>query len=487
MNRGVSRKSLLSLVIVAILSGCNRSGPTLPESTVKVPERYTAQQSVEGPTTFQPQQQLVSEEPIPQQWWQLFQSQALTGLLQQGLENSPTLEVAEARLRAVEALYRGEQDDLQLPSADLLMSGSRAQSSGATVGQIGSGSVLSMQSATLQLGYRVDLFGANKQKLRGSHAQVLQQQYQLEHARVTLAANIVNSAIQIASLEAQMSALAKIIKDEGAHLSVTEQRYQIGVIPKSDLLGQRASLAQTRTRMPTLKRAHALAQHQLALLLGTTIAEVKLPALSFDQIQLPQRLPLTLPSELTRQRADVLAAEAALQQAAAAVGIATANRYPTLDLSARFGTEANQLSDLLSGGSTVWGLGAGLLHPLFHGDTLEAKERAAVATYQQQSARYRQQVLRAFREVADALRSLQLDSEQLALTEEADRLASETLRLVEQQHRQGAVSYLMLLNAQRQLQQARIQSIQSHAALYSDTVSLLVALGGGWWNPIKEQ
>ena len=130
----------------------------------------------------------------------------------------------------------------------------------------------------------------------------------------------------------------------------------------------------------------------------------------------------------------------------------------------------------------MWGVGAGLLHPLFHGDALRAQEASAVASYDQLAAEYRQQVLMAFREVADALRALHLDSEQLALTEEADRLASETLKLVEQQHKQGAVSYLTLLNAQRLLQQSRIDLIQARAALYVDSATLMVALGGGWWS-----
>ncbi len=200
---------------------------------------------------------------------------------------------------------------------------------------------------------------------------------------------------------------------------------------------------------------------------------------------LPETLPLSLPSTLTRQRADVLAAEALLQQQAAVVGVAAASRYPTLDLSASYGSEGNQLSDLFSGGSVAWGLGAGLLHPLFHGEALAAKEQAALEQFNVEAANYRQTVLSAFREVSDALRTLQLDTQQMVLTREANQLAEETLALVRQQHRQGAVSYLTLLNAQRQMQQTSIQAIQAQAALYRDSAALIVALGGGWWNVLE--
>lgn len=473
---------LFPLLAAAVtLAGCTTAGPKLQEVKMAVPDHYTTLPAEQGGASIHAQQLRVDQQ-IPQQWWQLFRSESLSRLVEQGLSSSPTLEAAAARLRAAEALYRAQHDTLLRPSLDASFATHRLQSSGAAVGQTGSGSVLSIHNASLQLAYRIDLFGGQQQQLLGAEAAVAIERYRVEHTRVTLAASIVTTAVQIASLEAQMVALQSIIKDESAHLAVTEQQYQIGVIPKSDLLSQRASLAQTRTEMPVLKRAQALAQHQLALLLGATVDRAATPKLELEQMLLPESLPLTLPSTLTRQRADIRTAEALLQQAAAAVGVATANRYPTLDLSGSLGTEGNQLSDLLGGGSTVWGLGAGLLHPLFHGEALEAKERAAVARYDQVAAEYRQQVLTAFREVADALRALQLDSEQLALTEEADRLASETLALVEQQHRQGAVSYLTLLNAQRQVQQATIQSIQARAALYSDSAALLVALGGGWWN-----
>lgn len=481
----------ISVLAALSLSGCaslqSEVAPELPSSEVHLPDHYTTLASDQGVTTMEGLQQLTPSIPIPQQWWQLFQSDVLNQLVEQGLANSPTVEMAQAQLAAAEALYRSEQDAVQLPAVNLAVNGSRTATSGALVGQVGSGSRLSVEQLELQLSYRLDLYGGQAARLRSRQAAALLEQYQLEQARVVLSANIINRAVMIASLEAQMEALQQIIADESAQLAVTEQQYQIGVIPKSDLLSQRSSLAQTRTRMPPMQKSHALARNQLALLLGGTVAELNLPKVDLESITLPQQLPLSLPSSLTRQRADVLAARALLEQQAAAVGVAAAKRYPSLDLSASYGSQVNELSDLLSGGAVVWGLGAGLLHPLFHGDALAAKERAALEQFNVQAAHYRQTVLDAFREVADALHSLQLDSEQLALSREADRLASETLLLVQQQHQQGAVSYLTLLNAQRQLQQARIQYIQARAALYSGSASLLVALGGGWWNPVEEK
>lgn len=481
MMRWITMAATLSMV------GCTSVTPNLPSHEVNLPGHYTLLSGEQGPTTIEGIQQIDSTFSLSQQWWTLFQSDEITALVEQGLENSPTLAAAQGRLRAAEALYRSEQDAAQLPTVDLSINGSRTESSGALVGQVGSGSMLSLEQIELQMSYRVDLFGGEAAKVRNQQAAVMLEQYQLEQARVVLSGNIVNTVLQIASLEAQMEALQQIIEDEAAQLAVTEQQYQIGVIPKSDLLGQRASLAQTRTQMPALQKSHVLAQHQLALLLGETAVTLNLPKVDLMRVTLPQQLPFTLPSEMTRQRADVHAAQALLEQRAAAVGIAAANRYPSLSLSANYGAQSNDLSDLMSGSAVIWGVGAGLLHPLFHGEVLAAREQSAVEQFNAQAATYRQTVLNAFREVADALRTLQLDSEQLALSQDADRLASQTLQLVEQQHHQGAVSYLTLLNAQRQLQQTRIQTIQARTALYRDSVALLVALGGGWWNSVEEK
>jgi len=195
---------------------------------------------------------------------------------------------------------------------------------------------------------------------------------------------------------------------------------------------------------------------------------------------MPEAAPVTMPSTLTNRRPDVRASEAILHQANAQVGVATANLYPHLTLSASYASETSRFGDLFSAGTAIWGLGAGLTQPLFHGGELRAKRRAALAMFDQAAALYRQSVLTAFQDVANALLALDMDSQQLDLQVEADQLASETLDLIRVQYRQGAVSYLALLDAQRYYQQAHIGLIKARVALYNDTAALIYALGGGW-------
>lgn len=171
-----------------------------------------------------------------------------------------------------------------------------------------------------------------------------------------------------------------------------------------------------------------------------------------------------------------------MRAASARVGVATANLYPRITLTGRFGSEASGPGALFRPESAVWGLGAGLLQPLFRGGELQAERRAAEAAYDSAAAIYRETVLQAFRDVADVLRALESDAAALRAEAEAEEAARATLDLAQKQYRLGASGYLALLDAQRRHHQARIALVQAQAARLTDTAALFQALGGGWWN-----
>ena len=192
-----------------------------------------------------------------------------------------------------------------------------------------------------------------------------------------------------------------------------------------------------------------------------------------------------MPSDLVRQRPDILSAEALLHAASARVGVATANLYPQLTLSGNLGTESVGAGRLFKSDSSVWGLGAGLVAPIFSGGQLQANRRAAIAAFDAAAANYRQTILTAFANVADALRALQTDAFALQAQIEAQRQARDAFNMASYQFNVGGASYLTLLNAQQQLQQTRIAVVQAQADRFADTVALFQALGGGWWNSIE--
>jgi NodT family efflux transporter outer membrane factor (OMF) lipoprotein len=260
----------------------------------------------------------------------------------------------------------------------------------------------------------------------------------------------------------------------------------LGAVSRSDVLVQQTQLAQTRATLPPLENAFYQVRHQLAVLVGKLPGDAgSLPRFDIQTLELPQELPVSLPSLLVRQRPDIQASEALLHAASAQIGVATANLYPSITLTGNYGSVTNKLGELFRPDTIIWNLGAGLLQPLFHGGELLAKRRAAIAAYDQALALYRQTVLQAFLNVADVLRALESDADALKIQSEAEAAARKNLKLTRQQFEFGALSYLSMLVVQRQYQQARISLIQAQATRFADTAALFQALGGGWWYPVQ--
>jgi NodT family efflux transporter outer membrane factor (OMF) lipoprotein len=234
--------------------------------------------------------------------------------------------------------------------------------------------------------------------------------------------------------------------------------------------------------VPGLEKALAQAQHRLAVLAGRTPDDASVPDFVLDGFTLPEQLPVSVPAKLVRQRPDVQAAEAQLHQATAAVGLATANLLPQLNLTGSIGSESVTAGGLFGPGTGTWSAGASLLQPLFHGGELRYKRRAAVADLERADAQYRQTVLAAFQEVADTLRALEADARSLRAQVEAEQAAADALEIAKKQFQVGGISYVSVLNAQRLFLQARQSRVQAQAARYSDSAALFQALGGGWWN-----
>ncbi|MEO4010686.1 efflux transporter outer membrane subunit, partial [Chromobacterium piscinae] len=238
--------------------------------------------------------------------------------------------------------------------------------------------------------------------------------------------------------------------------------------------------AQTRAQLPPQEKALAQTRNLLATLVGRFPGEGGLPEFRLESLKLPDELPVSLPSDLARQRPDIRASEALLRQASANVGVATANQYPQITLNGSYGTQHTVLPSM-DVGNTLWNVTGGLLQPLFNGGALSAKRRAAEAAYRQAEAQYRATVLKGFQNVADSLRAVEADAIALKAQADAESQARESLEVHTRQYKLGGISYLALLDAERSYQQAKIGLIQAQAARYSDTAALFVALGGGWW------
>jgi NodT family efflux transporter outer membrane factor (OMF) lipoprotein len=244
------------------------------------------------------------------------------------------------------------------------------------------------------------------------------------------------------------------------------------------VLTANSNLASVRATLPRLEKQLSAVQNQLAVYIGKLPREREATDFNLDELVLPPEIPLSLPSELVRQRPDIRAAEANMHQASAQIGVATANLFPQISIGGAWGSQANTFGNLFN--EKIWNIGADVSQPLFHGGSLTAQRRAAIAAYDQAAADYRGTVLTAFQNVADALSALQSDAEVLKAQREALDSARGSLDISEKQYRLGGVSYLNLLIAQRVYQQARIDYSQALATRYQNTAALFQALGGQW-------
>ena len=242
------------------------------------------------------------------------------------------------------------------------------------------------------------------------------------------------------------------------------------------------ALAQAAAPLPPLRRQLDQQRHALATLLGVPPDQVIPEQFVLDDLTLPRQLPVSVPAALVNQRPDVRQSEANLHAATANVGVAIANRLPSLTLSAQGGSQSNFFRQLFASGNGFWTIAASVTQPLFDGGMLLHKARAARAALAQAEADYRNTTLTAFQNVADTLAALQADADTLAAATRAEQAAAETLRIVRLQVSLGQVAYLGILNAQQAALQAELTLIQARAARLADTTALFQALGGGWWH-----
>lgn len=482
-------RATVATIVAANLAGC-AVGPDFHTPAAPVASTYTLSklpaQTVAAQVAGGASQRFAIAQDVSAQWWSLFRSPALNQLVEQGLADSPSLAAARAALAAAgENLAAG--DGLLYPSVTAGFQPTRQRVTGLTTG--GHSQEFSLYNASVNVSYGLDLFGSARRQLEALQAQVDYQRYLLEAAYLSLSANIVTTAVQEASLRDQIAATHAVIDSDQRLLTVVERQFELGAVARSAVLQQRSQLASARTTLPQLEKQLSFTRHALAALVGRLPGEAGTPEFQLDALHLPTVLPVSLPSALARQRPDIRAAEALLHQASAGVGVATANLYPQVTLSAAYGSQALTAGALFGANNIIWSLGAGVLQPVFNGGELSAKRRAALATLDQAAGQYRQTVVNAFQNVADSLRALSDDAQALEAQAQFSAAAKDSLDLAQTQFSLGAVGYLTLAAAQRDEQQARINLIKAQAARYADTAALFQALGGGWWhrNPASER
>ena len=340
VSQRAKNKALPAIVAAAILislSGC-AAGPDWKKPASPADTAYQAG----DPGTVSAgvkSQKIDSGKQVAADWYRLLGSDQLNSLVSQALRSSPTLAAAQARFKAAGHDLEAVSGS-RYPSVDVGAGVSRNRANGAQIGIDNPlfSNVFDLYTANVSVSYALDVAGGESRAVEESAAQARLARDQLIGARVSLVDNVVVSALQLATLRDEITATRRVIALEKNSLKIVKAREQAGAVPLSDTLQARTTLANAQARLPTLQKNLTAVKTRLAALVGETPGAFDAPDFTLVDLTLPQDLPLSLPSALVRQRPDILAAQARLHAANAAVGVAIANLYPHITLTASYGT-----------------------------------------------------------------------------------------------------------------------------------------------------
>ena len=467
------KRALLPLLSGLLLSACTL-GPDFKTPTPPAVTTYAAKDDTAPPDD----QRLLLDRKIEGDWWAGFQSPALNDVIKLALKGNQDVLSAKASMAEAEEQVNAAEGAL-LPQVSL----------GGTAGYQKYGKSLfgplnvnippfSYYTIGPSVDFPLDLFGGGRRTVEEKKAFLDYQHYELDATYQSLTAHVAAEALALADARAQIETLNGIIADDQRNVDLVQSAIVGGSATRVQLMSAQSQLAADRTLLPDLRQRESIARHALAILIGKAPAEWSPPDFALTDFTLPGEIPVSLPSDLVHRRPDILAAEAQLHVASAAIGIATANLYPKIDLAGTVTQQALTPGLLFNSVSNAWALAANITQPIFDGGQLSAQRRAAVDNYQAALAVYRQTILTAFGDVADRLQALANDSERLKAQGAAAETAGESLTLARRSFQAGNSGILDVIDAERRFAQAQLGLARAKAQRLMDTAQLYLALGG---------
>jgi NodT family efflux transporter outer membrane factor (OMF) lipoprotein len=459
-------KKLIPFTISLLLAGCV-AGPDFESPKTPPTERYTTEALPDVPVT---------SGAIPETWWSVFRSPKLDDTVRTALAGNRNLKAAQSTLKQANELL-GAAKAAKTPEITGDAGAGRQKLGAAFLGGFDL-PPFSYYSIGASVSYVFGLAGGVRRTIEQQQALAEVQQHELNAAQLSLTGNVVLQAFAIASARARIRAAEAVLEDDRRNVELVRKAFDEGSVPRLDVLSAESQLAQDETLMPPLRQELSTARHALAVLVGEAPGNWSPPDFELEDFTPPETLPLSLPSELARRRPDILAHEAQLHAATAAVGIATANLYPQIKLTGTFSQQSISLSSLFDRTNDAYSIAGGITQPLFDWGRRHAQKRAAEAAMQASLATYEQTVLTAFRQVADVLAALEHDTQATAAQQRALDVAESSLALTRESYSAGNTGVLQILDAERQVQRARIGVARARAQKMQDTAELVVALGG---------
>ncbi|HVW70454.1 MAG TPA: efflux transporter outer membrane subunit, partial [Steroidobacteraceae bacterium] len=386
-------------------------------------------------------------------WYQLFESDALTRLVREALASNPDLEAARHNLRAAQYELQAVAGSA-VAHVELDGKAQRARVNGSFLYEPAEQLQVTANqfSLGLSLAYDLDPFGRLRRTIEAQSAQTSSVGRQALNTYVTLVDQVVVTAFSYAATVEEIDVTRRLIDDLKAQYDLTHLLEDSGKVVRSETLQAQTQLENTRATLPALEKQRDIYRNALFRLTGKAPQADTVPDLTLRDFTLPAQLPVSLPSQLIRQRPDILEAEDLLHQASASVGVAEAARLPSLTLSAQYAQQSTMTGDLFTKAAQIWAAGLNVTAPVFAGGTLRAREKEAQERFLQAQSEYRSTVLDAFVEVANALQALQHDAADYSAHTIALNAARENRDLARTQFERGRVNELVVLTAEQQYQ-----------------------------------
>ncbi|SEE10272.1 efflux transporter outer membrane subunit [Pseudomonas anguilliseptica] len=474
MKALVALPTLLALSLA--LSAC-AIGPDYQRPQLQTPAQF---KQIEGWTQAQPGDALARGN-----WWQLYGDSELNALVERLNISNQNLAASEAQYRQARALVRGARAAFY-PSLSGSAGATRSsQGSGNNSGSTTSsaGGISKSYELGLNAAWELDIWGKLRRSLESSRAGFEASAADLAALKLSLQAELVQNYLQLRVLDDQQRLLDATVAAYARSLKLTENQYNAGIVPKSDVSQALTQLKSPQAQATDLKWQRAQLEHAIAVLVGVPPSELSITVR--EQLPALPEIPVALPSQLLERRPDVAAAERRVIAANAEIGVAEAAWYPDLSISASGGYRGSSFADWIDLPNRFWSLGPQLALSLFDGGARSAELERSEAAYDQTVAQYRQAVLDSFREVEDYLVQLRVLQQEAVIQQEALDAARESLRLIENQYRAGTVDFNSVVNVQATALNNERSNLSLLGSRLTASVQLIAALGGGWQGELE--
>lgn len=411
-------------------------------------------------------------------WRGFFADKGLRALIAQALENNRDLRIAVQRVSEARGLYGIQRSD-RLPGISADAMGGRSRTP-ADLSPTGKAITSNRFEASLNLSaWELDFWG----RVSSLTTAALESFLATEEARsaivISLVAQVANTYLLGRELDERIAIARQTLATREDSFRIAKRRYEVGYASKLDAVQADSLLNQARSEQAALLRQRDQNHNALTLLVGVPIAVPEIRALPWIERDFVREISAGLPSDLLLNRPDVRAAEHRLKAANANIGAARAAFLPRIMLTGNLGTASVELSNLFGTGSSIWSYSPSLTVPLFDGgrnranlDVSEARRNLAVADYERT-------IQVAFRDVADALAERRWLTEQVVAQQATLAAQTERTHLAGLRYQNGAAPYLEVLDAERDRFAAEQALVQVRRALFSSSVNLYAALGGG--------